>query len=591
MNRLKRWTDKVGIVLGLGGLLLTSVANAIDGASLKRNHNPYQQTLLKYKAKQNSAQATNSKRSAITPFIVGGVDAKPSAYPWMAALLVAEIPNANDALFCGGSLVLPDVVVTAAHCLDFLPGKESVEVAVGAYDLLQVGAEQRIKVRGYVIHPNYDPSTADSDIGIIKLEHPVLAPTLPLISTQQMSQLMPGEMLTVIGFGALNDPPVDFPNILQEVKLAYVDHNVCNDTMSSVGAPITDTQICAGNIGQIQDSCYGDSGGPLMANINGEWRLTGIVSWGLGCGLPDFYGVYTEAADFVQWIHDTAYSLYVPNRVYFSFLSLGRKRTKHIRIDNWSQDKVNITRLSLQDRGLGYAITNTTCEDVSLAPNQTCGIDLKFEPAMQGRLKTQLHVSSSAGELSTELAGVGLGEIDASRALDSEELDWFSGPELNWQQVAMAEAVNGSAMQAGAITDRQNTALLTYVNGPGTISFNWKVSSELDYDYLFLVVDGYIVDAISGDVDWIANSYDISGRGEHAVMWVYDKDEYVSDLMDSAWLDNVAWQPTQSRGRFNGDRRSNSGANSNGDSGGFGAFGDMLALLLLIVLRRRATRL
>ena len=587
MNKSRRLLLKVGIAISMLGLCLFATANAADKTALKRVLNPYQQTLLKYKAKLNSTTAASrANQATLSPYIVGGADAKPAAYPWMTALLIAEIPNAYDAQFCGGSLIAPDVVVTAAHCLDILPGEEFVDVVVGAYDLSKVTADQRVKVRGFVIHPGYDESNLNNDIGIIKLDHPIDTVSLPLMDPQQMEQLLPGEMLTAIGFGSLYDSPLSFPSVLQEVQLGYVDKAVCNEVMSVVGG-ITETQICAGNSGQIQDSCYGDSGGPLMANINGEWRLTGIVSWGLGCGLPDYYGVYTEAADFVQWVADAADSLYLPGKSYFGYLSLGRKKRLQRTLDNWTGQALTISDVAIQDRGLGFAITKDTCSDHTLATGQTCDIEIEFEPSVPGRLLTQIVVTTTTGETASSLLyGAALGEINASRALDSRDLDWYSGPELNWMSVDMADAVNGSAMQAGAISDLQTSAILTYVYGPGTINFNWQVSSELDYDYLFLVVDGYIVDAVSGDSGWLSSSYDIVGSGEHAIMWAYNKDPYVSDGLDSAWLDNVSWHSQGNGGR---GERIGDGSGSDG-GGGLGGLSWLVSGIMLMALRRRLLR-
>lgn len=562
--------------------MLTGLSTSVlakTGTMEKRVKKPYMETLLRYKAMQKAKAGTRSSNSAIKPFIVGGVDANPNAYPWMTALLISEIPDAQFAQFCGGSLVAPDVVVTAAHCVDGIPS-ELVEVAVGNNDLRTVTSAERINIKGYVVHPDWDYYNIVNDIAIIKLAKAVDNPTLSLINPVQMDGLVAGDSLTAIGFGVLNDFTFDTPDVLQEVQLAYWDHATCNDAFAFLGG-INETQICAGSpTNGIEDSCFGDSGGPLMANIAGEWKLTGIVSWGIGCGLPDYPGVYTKAANYVDWVATAANSLYIDTMSYFDFVGVGEERVISRTVENWGSQARTIESITFNDPGLGFTISESNCLNRILAPSEACNLVIKFKPVNEGIRDGYLQVTASDGNTAiTHMFGIGLAESKVGTALDNQELNWYSGISAYWSEVSMADAVGGTALQAGAITDAQYTAIHTHVEGPGTISFNWKVSAEDYYDYLFLVVDGNIVNAITGDTPWISDQYEITGSGNHAVTWVFYKDIIISQYQDTAWLDVVTWTPNTAQ-QFK--------LNAQSDGGGGSLSWLLLIATLFPLIRNRA---
>lgn len=553
----------------------------------KQLRNPYQETLLRYKAMQKQA-AKSSSALAVKPRIVGGIDAKPNAYPWMTALLIAEIPDAQYAQFCGGSLVAPDIVVTAAHCVDGLPGSDFVEVVVGANDLRSVTPAQRIKILGYAVHPGWDAANILNDIAIIKLSQAIDNPTLPIIDPLQMDSLLPGDLVTAIGFGVLNDTTFTTPDVLQEVQLALWDHTACNDAFAFLGG-INETHLCAGSPNNgIQDSCYGDSGGPLMANIAGEWRLTGIVSWGIGCGLPDYPGVYTKASLYGDWVTSASTSLNIDALSFFDFVGVGEERVLLKTVQNWGSQARTISSISIDDPSLGFSISETDCLNKVLAPSEICHLEITFKPLSEGYKDAHLLVTASDGaSTSSHLFGIGLAEVNAGTALDNKELNWYSGVDAYWSEVSMSDAVAGSAMQAGNITNMQYTAIHTHVEGPGTITYNWKVSAEDYFDYLFLVVDGYIVDAITGDTPWSQGSYAITGAGTHAVSWIYYKDSIISMYQDTAWLDAVTWTPNIAQAQnLNAFGSVGTGNESSGGSGG-GSLNWLLLLGMLFPLLRR----
>lgn len=240
------------------------------------------------------------------PNVVGGHEADPGAWPWMAALVLAPVENAFDGHFCGGSLVAPEWILTAAHCVYDLETRH-IDVVLGRHNLNSDEGE-RISVIQKLIHPGYNRNTLDSDLALLKLERP---------STQQPVQLNHTDprsfntlhdtpiMTTVTGWGNTTTDAANYPETLQEVELPLVDREICNSPEAYNG-DVTLNMICAGYQQGGEDSCKGDSGGPLMIFDETQelWVQSGVVSWGEGCAQPNHYGVYTNLPNFYEWIEE-----------------------------------------------------------------------------------------------------------------------------------------------------------------------------------------------------------------------------------------------------------------------------------------------
>ncbi|XP_072281047.1 anionic trypsin-2-like [Pyxicephalus adspersus] len=195
--------------------------------------------------------------------------------------------------FCGGSLINAEWVVSAAHCY-----KSRIEVRIGEYDIRAVdGTEQFIQSAKVIRHQRYNSYTIDNDIMLIKLSAPAqlneVVQPIPL-----PSQCVPdGTTCLVSGWGNTMNTASD-PDLLQCVNVPVVS---AEDCLKSYPGQITENMICLGFPEGGKDSCQGDSGGPVVAN--GE--LQGVVSWGRGCALPGYPGVYTKACNYVSWIEET----------------------------------------------------------------------------------------------------------------------------------------------------------------------------------------------------------------------------------------------------------------------------------------------
>ncbi len=241
---------------------------------------------------------------ATQPDIVGGQEAAPGEYPWQAYLEIG--PYA-----CGGALIAPQWVLTAAHCVlddhgDVAP-PNVVTVYLGEHNLLaHEPSEQTIGAAQVIANQGYNPSTGDNDLALIKLAAPATlndrVAVLPLLTSPANDALAtPGVLATVTGWGATTDDNNSWSPILREVAIPIVSNATCQQAMPSFA--ITKNQICAGYAAGGKDSCYGDSGGALVVpDGSGGWKHAGIVSYGDGCAQPDRYGVYTRTSRYVDWI-------------------------------------------------------------------------------------------------------------------------------------------------------------------------------------------------------------------------------------------------------------------------------------------------
>lgn len=129
-------------------------------------------------------------------------------------------------------------------------------------------------------------------------------------------------------------------------------------------------------------------------------------------------------------------------------------------------------------------------------------------------------------------------------AVDNCELNFSTGGDRSWFSQPITTFDGQDAAQTGNIEDNGQTWLETIVEGPGTLTFYWKVSSEYDCDFLKFYIDGNLVDQMSGEVDWHYKEFGIQ-EGFYALTWWYTKDGSVSNFEDAGWVDQVVYTPIQ----------------------------------------------
>ena len=261
--------------------------------------------------------------------IVGGEATSQREWPWQIALFLRA--GGREFYTCGGSLIAPNWVLSAAHCFQAETSKNPDDWTVASnvgklsYVGLPAGATTR-RVKRLVVNERYDTNTHENDVALLELAQPLQGATIA-------PQMVPDRALetnrpaTVTGWGLTRwlvpqkdqqgkvtgfvdgstNQPIDLAKAqspdLHKVAIPLIDVTQCAAAYGPQGTTIDRRNLCAGMPEGGKDSCQGDSGGPLMTQTAaGEWRQIGVVSFGIGCAIKGKPGVYTRVSAFSDWI-------------------------------------------------------------------------------------------------------------------------------------------------------------------------------------------------------------------------------------------------------------------------------------------------
>ncbi|CAG9134371.1 unnamed protein product [Plutella xylostella] len=240
--------------------------------------------------------------------IVGGADTTIEQWPFYAN--INYITWGIRFLYCGGSIISNDIILTAAHCVD---GERPSSFGVRLGSSLANSGGQFINIAAIKMHETYDTPVLDNDIALMKLATPIQeSSTIGIARLPSARFSLPDNTpVTAIGVGALySGGPA--PTVLQSVEVFTVNQELCVEryaylkTQPGYGAwpDVTDNMLCAGilDVGG-KDACQGDSGGPLALSGN---IVVGVTSWGMGCAHEFYPGVNARVSKYIDWIQNSS---------------------------------------------------------------------------------------------------------------------------------------------------------------------------------------------------------------------------------------------------------------------------------------------
>ncbi|XP_064120865.1 anionic trypsin-like [Macrobrachium nipponense] len=229
--------------------------------------------------------------------IVGGIESESMQWPWIVSVRFAWGQH-----FCGGFLVTESHVITAAHCVSYFSNlPQHLRIAAGT-----TKAEEEVivaTVKAINIHPSFGNTSAfDSDVAVLELAQPFKFDLLVAPVCLPKKDASVGQPVVAVGWGKTSEEEESFSPVLNHVEIKVLEMEKCSSSYENL---FNENMICAGSLERSLDSCLGDSGGPLLAvGSDGSWQALAVISFGKGCGNPNFPGVYTNLYRFTDWLHE-----------------------------------------------------------------------------------------------------------------------------------------------------------------------------------------------------------------------------------------------------------------------------------------------
>ncbi|EHU8076731.1 trypsin-like serine protease [Vibrio cholerae] len=511
----------------------------------------------------------------VSPRIINGSDATLGEWPSIVAL-VTRGQNAFDGQFCGGSFLGDRYVLTAAHCVDFRD-PTTIDVVIGINNLNNEASEGvRVAVRRIYIHEDYVDRTLLNDIAILELDRAVVADQITLAAADARVGTAVGTTLKVAGWGTTSPSGrSNFPSVLQQVEVDLIDQAVCQTAMrEGISSMENSANFCAGR--NNQDSCRGDSGGPLIVTSTGA--QLGIVSWGGPvCAQNNTYGVYTNVSYFADWITQKTRGFSYQQQVDKQQVRLA-PFTHTFTYNNLGQNSLTYSALRLQTVvGMSVTPVANNCQGQILNPNESCDITLQFNPQIYRNYQYNFEIDFlENGVARTANSTV---KFHSMRNATAELMSVLSSlPKTEVLTSEQGWTVVGNELRSGAIGDSQQSELVIKGIPRGTLSFNYRISSEPDFDKLEVYLNGQQLGSTSGTMSRFQRL--VLPNTSNTLEFRYVKDGAIASDEDAAFISDLRHSSSTST-----VSETTSSVTTSSSGGSIGWFG--LLLLAPLWMRRK----
>ncbi|CAF0971553.1 unnamed protein product [Rotaria sordida] len=251
-----------------------------------------------YQCNTNASCGCSTSSTLLTR-IVGGETAVQQSWSWIVSV------RSHGEHICGGSVLSPSYIITAAHCIKDTHNFKSITILAGSLTLKPSSNDlsQIRSITKVYKHPDYNSHSLINDLVLLRLSSPLnmIYGNIKAICLPSGTVPQPPDNIDMIaiGWGTTSTWTDEFSSTLRQVTVQSIasTSNRCQRVISD-----SKLQFCAGVRTGNKDTCKGDGGGPLMAFVNNIWQLYGVTSYGYGCASPDYPGVYTRVSYYIKWI-------------------------------------------------------------------------------------------------------------------------------------------------------------------------------------------------------------------------------------------------------------------------------------------------
>lgn len=232
-----------------------------------------------------AALAAPAENKDVDPFIVGGVNALPGEFPFIVSLQWNILGVSTHV--CGGSIISPIWILTAAHCLTEIPSRGRITVLSGKHNLGLVEDSQvlsEIDLARSIIHPDWTSGgqVGPDDLALLRLQVPLTFTARIRSVRLPQAHVIPAGPATLSGWGSTGGTTL--PNILQKTTKPVISLTDCRNAINALGLNgelVDDTNFCTGPLTGGVSACSGDSGGPIVQGASPNEIVVGVVSWGI----------------------------------------------------------------------------------------------------------------------------------------------------------------------------------------------------------------------------------------------------------------------------------------------------------------------